>query len=248
MRPRQLVVVLGTGTEVGKTWVSARLIRQLVAEGRSVAVRKPAQSYSPHDDRTDAAVLAAASGEDPTAVCPPDRWYPVPMAPPMAAEALGRVAPTLGDLVREVVDGWPAPPADVGVVETAGGAASPMATDGDAAALAFALRPDVVVLVADAGLGTINLVRLGHRALQPLPTVVYLNHFDPGHDLHRRNLEWLTVRDRYQVTTSVDELRQRVDSAGLLGESGGGLEGRPRRTEERGAQDDRAEGHQADPG
>jgi dethiobiotin synthetase len=247
MRPHRLVVVLGTGTEVGKTWVSARLISQFVAEGRSVAVRKPAQSYSPDDERTDAAVLAAASGEDPTVVCPPARWYPVPMAPPMAAQALGRVAPTLGDLVREVTAGWPESPIDVGVVETAGGVASPIATDGDAAALAFALHPDVVVLVADAGLGTINLVRLGHRAMQPLPTVVHLNRFDPSDDLHRRNLEWLTERDRYQVTTSVDQLRHRVSSAGLLGECGGRLEGRPWHPEERGAQHDRADRHQSDP-
>jgi dethiobiotin synthetase len=247
MRPHRLVVVLGTGTEVGKTWVTARLISQFAAEGRSVAARKPAQSYSPGDDRTDAAVLAEASGEDPTTVCPPARWYPIPMAPPMAAEALGRVAPTVRDLVGEVEGGWPGSPTDVGIVETAGGVASPMASDGDAAALAFALHPDVVVLVADAGLGTINLVRLAHRALRPLVTIVHLNRFDPGDDLHRRNRDWLTERDRLRVTTSLVQLGPRVASAGLLG-CGGGLEGGPRHPEERGAKDDRTEGHQPDAG
>ena len=84
LRPQRLIVVVGTRTEIGKTWVSARLLRDLRANGLHVAARKPAQSFDSDDALTDAHHLADASGETPTEVCPRHRWYPIPMAPPMA--------------------------------------------------------------------------------------------------------------------------------------------------------------------
>ena len=87
------------------------------------------------------------------------------------------------------------------MVETAGGLRSPLADDGDCLSLCAALAPDAVVLVADAGLGTINAVRLTLHALGPLAsiTVVVLNRFEAGSDLHQRNLEWLRGRDGRRV-------------------------------------------------
>jgi dethiobiotin synthetase len=209
MRPRRLVVVVGTGTDVGKTWVAARLLTDLRAAGLRVAARKPAQSFEPGDDRDslDAAVLGAASGEPPESVCATHRWYEVPMAPPMAAAVLGRPAFSIGDLVAELR--WPAGVAgaaeavDVGLVETAGGVRSPLAADGDCLALCEVLAPDLVVLVADAGLGTINAVRLSVEALRadaPDGAVaVVLNRFDAAMDLHVRNREWLRGYDALRV-------------------------------------------------
>ena len=208
VRPRLLVVVTGTGTEVGKTWLSARLLGLARARGLSVAARKPAQSFEASDplSSTDAARLAAATGEEPSAVCPDSRSYPVAMAPPMAAEALGRPVPSLASLVGSVTSSWPAPGCDLGLVEGAGGVASPLASDGDSADLARGLSADRVVLVADAGLGTINAVRLSVGAVAPLPVVVHLNRFDPDDDLHRRNLEWLRARDGFTLTTGPEAL------------------------------------------
>ncbi len=195
-------MVVGTGTDVGKTWVAARLLTDLRAAGQRVAARKPAQSFEPSDDRAtlDAAVLGAASGEPPESVCPAHRWYEVPMAPPMAAEVLGRPAFSIGDLVAELR--WPDAAVDVGLVETAGGVRSPLAADGDCLALCEAVAPDAVVLVADAGLGTINAVTLTVNALRALdaPVVVVLNRFDAGVDLHVRNLEWLRRRGPHAVS------------------------------------------------
>jgi dethiobiotin synthetase len=218
-----VVAVVGTGTDIGKTWVAARLLTGLRASGLHVAARKPAQSFEPHDDPAglDAAVLGAATGELPEEVCPPHRWYEVPMAPPMAAEALGRPPFTIQDLLSELR--WPAPAdapavvdvgvADVGLVETAGGLRSPLAIDGDCLALCEALAPDVIVLVADAGLGTINAVRLTLNALGPMAAlaVVVLNRFDPESDLHRRNLEWLSGRDGLRLVTVDGNDAQLVD-------------------------------------
>ncbi len=196
-RPHQLVAVIGTGTDVGKTWVTARLLDELRQVGCSVAARKPAQSFEPSDDPAsyDAAILGAASGEEPETVCPPHRWYEMAMAPPMAAEALGRPSFRLDDLVEELR--WPKTPVDVGFLETAGGLRSPIAEDGDCLALVVAAMPDLLLLVADAGLGTINSIRLTMDALVRLPAdiIVVLNRFDAGSELHQRNLSWLGDRD-----------------------------------------------------
>ena len=69
---------------------------------------------------------------------------------------------------------------------------SPQADDGDACDLVGALAPDLVLLVADAGLGTINSIRLSMDALAPppggpVPAVVVLNRYDDHHEIHRRN-------------------------------------------------------------
>ncbi len=138
------------------------------------------QSFAPGDDApTDADVLAAATGEDPFTVCPPHRCLARAMAPPMAAEALGLPPFSVADLADEVRA--TAPGDAVVLVESAGGVRSPLASDGDTVALADALRPALVLLVADAGLGTINLVRLSADALGDHPVVVYLNRYDARH-------------------------------------------------------------------
>jgi dethiobiotin synthetase len=89
---------------------------------------------------------------------------------------------------------------EVGLVETAGGLRSPMAADGDCRDLVSAVAPDLVVLVADAGLGTINGVRLTVGALAAeVPVIVVLNRFDAGDELHMRNRRWLAGSDGLRV-------------------------------------------------
>jgi dethiobiotin synthase len=205
LRPERLVLVTGTGTEVGKTWIGCRLAVALRDRDLTVAARKPVQSYDPDDDLagSDAVLLARATDETPEAVCPPHRWYPVAMAPPMAAAVLGRPGFTIAVLVTEIV--WPRG-TDVGLVEAAGGVRSPLAEDGDSVTLAEQLDPDLVVLVADAGLGVINAVRLAIAALSPWPTTVVLNRYDGLSDLHRRNWAWLVERDHLDVTISAEQV------------------------------------------
>lgn len=208
-RPDTLVVAIGTATEIGKTWVGAATLSVLRGRGLGVAARKPAQSFDPADDGpTDAEVLAGATGEDPRQVCPPDRHYAIAYAPPMAAEALGRPSPTISELLEELH--WPAEPTDVGWVETVGGPRSPIAADGDAVDLVRALRPDLVVLVADAGLGTVNAVLLSLAPFDGHEIVVVLNRHDPASDLHRRNLDWLRTRQGLDVVVDIEALANRV--------------------------------------
>jgi len=207
-RPARLVVVTGTGTEVGKTWWTAAVARALLTRGVAVAARKPVQSYAPEDDTTDAGVLAAATGVDAHTVCPPDGWLPVPMAPPIAAAQLGRPAFTIADLATALA--WPDGCA-VGLVEGAGGVRSPLAADGDTADLVRALEPDAVLVVAHAGLGVINGVRSAIDALQDarVPAVVALNHYDADDDVHSANHDWLVARDALDVVIAPGALADR---------------------------------------
>jgi dethiobiotin synthetase len=199
-----ILLVAGTGTAVGKTYVTARLAAALRAQGIDVVARKPVQSFAADDTETDADVLAAATGEDPRAVCPAHRRFPLAMAPPMAAEALGRPPFTIADLIAEITA---TALADALVlVESAGGVRSPLATDGDTVALAEALQPALVLLVADAGLGTINAVHLSIDALAGHRVVVFLNRFDLGDDLHTRNRDWLVSRAGLEVVTDPEAL------------------------------------------
>lgn len=228
LRPERLVLVCGTGTEVGKTWVCARLLVELRHRGLTVAARKPAQSFDVDSEgrrlggATDAERLGEASGEPPGAVCHGFRSYHRAMAPPMAAEALGLPPFTVAELVEEMV--WPARPVQVGLVETAGGVRSPQASDGDVVDMAALLSPDVVVLVSDAGLGTINSVRMSMDALAAGAasdnTVVVLDRFDGHHDIHRRNRRWLAERNGYRVLAVPGEESALADLVSGVGADG----------------------------
>jgi dethiobiotin synthetase len=204
-RPRTLVFVAGTATEVGKTWWGAAVARELRAAGVEVGARKPVQSAEP-GDATDAELLAAATGEAPDAVCSPARTFGLAWAPPMAARELGAAPFTTADLAGAI--DWP-PSITVGLVEGVGGPRSPISDDGDNVDLAHALAPDLVVVVADAGLGTINAVRLSATAFGDFRVVVALNRY--GDDLlHARNREHLTAVDGFDVVTTPRQLADRL--------------------------------------
>jgi dethiobiotin synthetase len=204
-RPRTLVFVSGTATEVGKTWWTAATARELRAAGAHVAARKPVQSGEP-GTATDAELLGAASGEDPDTVCAPRRTYALGWAPPMAARELGEPGFTAADLVGGIV--WPEA-VDVGLVEGVGGPRSPVSDDGDNVTLAHQLAPDLVVVVGDAGLGTINAVRLSVAAFADFPVVVALNRFT-GEPLHERNRTHLVETDGFDVVTEPRVLASRL--------------------------------------
>jgi dethiobiotin synthetase len=133
----------------------------------------------------------------------------------MAASFLDRPAFTVDDLLAEMA--WPTDRVGVGLIETAGGVRSPQAADGDGVAMVRSLAPDLVLLVADAGLGTINSVRLSLEALSDgnfsTEIVVILNRYSESNELHVLNRRWLTERDGLRVLAlpnDISELRALV--------------------------------------
>lgn len=198
-RPTIVVGVLGTHTEVGKTFVSAALLRQLRRQGLRVSARKPVQSFGAHDTATDADILAADSGEMPAQVCPPHRSYPIALAPPMAADVLHKPRIELDELIDEIAWGENL---DVGAVETVGGPRSPLGHDGDSAEFIRRLRPDRTLLIADASLGTLNAVRLSLACIGADTVTVFLNRYEESNETHRLNRRWLA--EHYDIPTLID--------------------------------------------
>ncbi len=195
------IVITGSSTEVGKTWVGVALAQALRDEGVRVAARKPVQSHAPGDRDTDARLLAGATGEDPDFVCHPSRGYPLALAPPIAARRLGADIPTIAEMAAELrlVE------AEVLLVEGAGGPRSPLARDGDTADLITALEPETVVLVVDAALGLINAVLTSASAAGGDP-VVFLNRFDASNEVHSTSLEWLQAHEPLRIETTINGL------------------------------------------
>lgn len=178
------VFVTGTGTEVGKTFVTCTLMRELRARGRVVLVRKPIESFDADDQGPrDSELLADAAGCSRTEVC--DRQIPLAMAPPRAAALLGMPPVLMSELVAAVPRHTE--PSQWVFVEGAGGIASPIADDGDNRDFLDVLDPDITIVVADAGLGTVNACTLAHAYLDARPHFFFLNRYDASDPLHVDN-------------------------------------------------------------
>jgi dethiobiotin synthetase len=126
----------------------------------------------------------------------------------MAADALDADPFTVAELAAEVTSNLPRDA--IALVESVGGVRSPLAVDGDTVTLVAELRPALVVLVADAELGTINVVRLSVDVLISHRVVVYLNRYDTANELHVRNHDWLATRMGLEVVADPEALEEIV--------------------------------------
>jgi dethiobiotin synthetase len=154
--------VTATDTGVGKTEVACGLVRGWRARGLDVGAMKPAQSGVGAGEPSDADRLRAATGDadPPELVCPYS--FPAPLAPAVAARLAG-VEISL-PRVLEAARALAARHAAL-VVEGAGGLLVPLTARETYADLAVALGLPVLV-VARAGLGTVNHAALTAEALR----------------------------------------------------------------------------------
>ncbi|MFJ2261114.1 dethiobiotin synthase [Streptomyces sp. NPDC087844] len=154
-------VITGTGTEVGKTVTTAAVASAAVAAGRSVAVLKPAQTGVLPGEPGDAEEVARLAGAV-TAV--ELARYPEPLAPNTAARRAG-LAPVRPEQVAEAA-GKLATEHDLVLVEGAGGLLVRFDDEGGTLADAARLLGAPVLVVASAGLGTLNTTELTGRELR----------------------------------------------------------------------------------
>ncbi|WP_433598567.1 dethiobiotin synthase [Nocardia sp. CA-135953] len=152
-----VLFVTGTSTEVGKTVVTAALAAAALAAGRSVAVCKPAQTGVAPGEPGDLAEVERLTGVTRTVEI---ARYPDPLAPDTAARRCGQPLLTLSETATAIDS---LADADLTLVEGAGGL---LVRLGEFTLLELAQKLDAPVLVvAAAGLGTLNHSELTTRAL-----------------------------------------------------------------------------------
>jgi dethiobiotin synthetase len=192
-----VLVVSGTGTDVGKTVVTAAVAALAASRGLRVAVVKPVQTGEP----------PGAAGEPPGAVgdlatvrrlsgvtaCHELARFPDPLSPEAAARAAG--LPPL-DLAAAAVTVKQIE-ADLILIEGAGGLLVRYDAAGTTIADLAAMLSAPVLVVTTPGLGTLNhtaltLEALGRRSLVPAGVVIGAWPADPGL-AERSNLTDLAV-------------------------------------------------------
>ena len=176
---------MGTDTDVGKTYISAAIARQLTAEGVSTGAYKPACSGSIVQESSgkhvweDIEQLRQAIGAPEQAterICP--QTFHAPLAPPVAAAREDREIDE--DLLLTGVRWWE-DQSDFLIVEGVGGVLCPLSERKLIVDFAMELKYPVII-VARAGLGTINHSLLTIEVLQQWGLTIaglILNDVDP---------------------------------------------------------------------
>lgn len=151
--------VTAIGTEIGKTYISAGLLADWRASGRTVQAIKPVMSGFGEDalDASDAGQLLAACGRDVASETVSEiclHRFEAPLAPNVAMRQEG-VRQDYGAILSFVRSRMEAAGADINLVEGAGGVMSPLTDD----RLQIDLMVDLglpVILVAAPYLGAVS--------------------------------------------------------------------------------------------
>ncbi|MFN0051666.1 MAG: dethiobiotin synthase [Planctomycetales bacterium] len=212
--PLRGLFVTGTDTGVGKTWVTAGIVKCLRARGMSVGAYKPVASGSvpgPHGpewedvERLAEAVDRAFPSE---MVCP--QRFQAPLAPPAAAEREGKVV----DAARlQSGAAWWSGRVEALIVEGVGGLLAPLAIGVNVADLAVELGFPLLV-VARRSLGTLNHTLLtleGARSRGLQVAGIVLNQATPPDP---DDLAWATNRSQLAAWTEIPILAELDHSPG----------------------------------
>ena len=179
-RPLRAVFVAGTGTDVGKTVVTAALLRALRGLGVAAQAVKPVQTGVPLPERDpkapealpplrgDAATCASAVSDMPGELAPAAvlRAFPLAASPHLAAAEAGHTLNAAG-LVRAIHAHWAqlSPRAELLLLEASGGLLAPLNAR-EAMLDLMALLGTPVILTVRNELGALNHALLSLRALR----------------------------------------------------------------------------------
>ena len=214
------VFVTATDTGVGKTEVASALLSLLADRGLRPAPFKPYESGCVRlEAPADALALRAAAGSDDALERICVHRFRAPLAPGVAARRLGRRPDH-----RPVLAAYRSFAGRALVAEGAGGLLVPLDPRHDVVDLIALLRLPVV-LVARAGLGTLNHTGLSLHLLRSrgiTVKAVVLSRSSPARDPSvKDNAEWLTRRHRVPVLGPVpyreDPVRRRAAFRRALG-------------------------------
>jgi dethiobiotin synthetase len=215
------VIIAGTGTNVGKTMVSAAIMARYATE-RKIHYLKPVQTGGESDTKT----VLSLSGTAPERALPEFARFSLAASPHLAAESAGQ-AIDYEKLLRYVAEHSSANPT---VVELAGGLMVPLTRYQTNLDLARDLALPVI-LVAHTSLGTINHTVLSFMAMrQAAALCAGVIFFGPDNALYADNRrcvaemtgasilgELLTAEGELLTAQSLQQKARHFDREGMLG-------------------------------
>ena len=189
------LLVTGTGTDVGKTYVAGLIVKKLREAGRNAAYYKAAMSGNPRrSDGTplpgDALRVQALSGS----AQPLEEMYSYAYSAAMSPHLASKIEGNPVDLQRVLNDfDCLCRKYDYVTAEGAGGILCPLRFDSQRILLTdfITARSLPCLIVAGAGLGAINAVALTAEYMKKRSIRargMILNRFEPGNILHEDNL------------------------------------------------------------
>lgn len=204
--------IIGTGTDVGKTYVSGVLLRQLLQSGRRAAYYKPVMSGNPLDKDgqilpLDPLRVKAISGTKQEISTMAGYVYQASLSPHLAARFEGPI-PNLDTITAGVLrlDHQ----ADLVLIEGCGGIICPIIFESNRL-----MQSDIIkhlsaktILVADAGLGTINATVLTTAFLKNQGINVrgiILNRYQAESALHQDNRVMIETLSGVPVIATLSE-------------------------------------------
>ncbi len=201
------IFITGTGTDLGKTYVAGELVAALQEEGYDTAYYKPVLSGSDNIFESDAGMVRKRAGLEQEPLSMVTTMFHDAVSPHLAA---ARVQQGVDLDIIKADFGAVNMLHDVTVVEGCGGIVCPLTLFADGRRI---MQEDVIralgldaVIVADAGLGTINatVLTIEYMRAHGLGIAgVILNRFDETDEMHQDNLAMIEKLGGVDVVATV---------------------------------------------
>lgn len=201
-----------TGTDVGKTYVSALIIKKMREAGFNCGYFKPVLSGVEEEGgklRVSDANYVVSTARIP--ISPDDcvtYWWKEAVSPHLAAKRAGDIIDT--DKIKSHLDKI-SRDFDYILIEGAGGITCPLRLDRDEKYLLKDLIKELetnIVIVADGGLGTINstLLTVDYARANGIDVAgIILNNFEPDNFMHQDNLKQVEYLTGVPVVATVEK-------------------------------------------
>lgn len=206
--------VTGTGTDIGKTYVSAAIARELTDKNLSLAYYKAAVSGADSIELSDAGFVKKAANIKQDTASLLSYLYKNPLSPHLAARVENRFASL--EVIKESFDKLKSQ-YDYVLSEGAGGIICPVVYEKDKKIMyldILKLLKLPCVVVADAGLGTINhtVLTLSYLKLNGVKVQgVILNNYDNSSLMHQDNLYMINEISGYKVIATLGKGQQKLN-------------------------------------
>ncbi len=205
------IFITGTGTDVGKTYVTGLIVKKLKESGMNAAYYKAAMSGNERTEEGmllpgDAQYVKTVSGIEQYLACMCPYVYEAAVSPHLASRIEGNPV-----MLQEVVKGFEevCRQYDYVTMEGSGGILCPICFDERELWLEDVIRELGLssLIVADAGLGTINSVVLTVEYMRakglPVKGIIF-NRFHPGDRMEEDNLRMCEHRTKLPVLACVE--------------------------------------------